>query len=314
MKHKLSCGVLAIALAGMLAAPASAGLTPYSQDFEGLDAMDTGALGADSWLVFGNVFNGANGNYLYGYGPFPAPNDGAAFSAIVSGEGGPPQGAQQLSVFSDYNNGDHGNGRFIEANVFQERIVSAADVDSTWLFEFDAKRGNIEGVTTALAFFKTLDPNAGFALTNFITVDMTGVTDAWTSHHLSIGIDAGLVGQILQFGYLNTATNYEGSAVYYDNVNFAGFITLCHLPPGNPDNGHTITVGLGSKDAHLAHGDFVGACRSTVDTEVTGVGETFNKPDVLGRDYVHDTPPVMHRRPKVKVGSSKPKLVDPSGR
>lgn len=37
-------------------------------------------------------------------------------------------------------------------------------------------------------------------------------------------------------------------------------VTICHVPPGNPDNAHTIIVGAPSVPAHLAHGDFVGAC------------------------------------------------------
>jgi hypothetical protein len=39
-----------------------------------------------------------------------------------------------------------------------------------------------------------------------------------------------------------------------------GQVTLCHLPPGNPDNAHTITVGASAVDAHLAHGDYLGPC------------------------------------------------------
>ncbi|NPC46780.1 hypothetical protein D7Y27_08025 [Corallococcus sp. AB004] len=37
-------------------------------------------------------------------------------------------------------------------------------------------------------------------------------------------------------------------------------ITLCHIPPGNPANAHTITVGVPAVAAHLRHGDTVGAC------------------------------------------------------
>ena len=199
-------------------------LAPYNQDFEGLDQADTGALATDGWLVFGNVFN-PDGSYVYGYGPYPAPNDGAAFSRIAADEGDAGQGAQHLVVFSDYNNGDHGIGRLIEANVFREQRVGIADVGTTWRFEFDARRGNIEGGTTALAFFKTLDPAAGYALTNFITIDMTAVPATWNRYSLSIFIDPGLVGQILQFGFLNTATNYEGSGIRYDNIGF-GFEPL----------------------------------------------------------------------------------------
>jgi cysteine-rich repeat protein len=37
-------------------------------------------------------------------------------------------------------------------------------------------------------------------------------------------------------------------------------VTLCHAPPGNPGNAHTITVGEPAVRAHLAHGDTLGAC------------------------------------------------------
>jgi hypothetical protein len=102
-------------------------LTPYSQDFETLNQGDPAALADDGWLVFGNVF-GPDWSYWYGYGVFPAPNDGAAFSAIALGEGGAEQGSQQLSVFSDYNNVDHAVGAYIEANVFQEQVIDAGAV------------------------------------------------------------------------------------------------------------------------------------------------------------------------------------------
>jgi len=40
-------------------------------------------------------------------------------------------------------------------------------------------------------------------------------------------------------------------------------VTICHIPPGNPGNAHTITVGSPAVRAHEAHGDFVGgSCES----------------------------------------------------
>ncbi len=42
-------------------------------------------------------------------------------------------------------------------------------------------------------------------------------------------------------------------------------ITICHLPPGNPSNAHTITIDTSALPAHLAHGDSQGACGSGVD-------------------------------------------------
>jgi len=37
-------------------------------------------------------------------------------------------------------------------------------------------------------------------------------------------------------------------------------VTICHIPPGNPANAHSITVGSAAVPAHLAHGDTEGAC------------------------------------------------------
>ena len=223
-----------VCLAGLLAAapPSWADLTPYSQNFEGLapadPPTDPSALSNDGWLVFGNVFD-SGGTFKFGYGPFGAPNGGQAFSAVDTGQGGPPQGNNQLSVYNDYGccggpppDEGHGNGTDkVESNVFQEQTIGAADVGKKYVFRFDAKKGNITGSTTALAFIKTLDPGAGFALTNFVTQDTTSLPTVWGTFFLSLTIDAGLVGQILQFGFASTASNFVSSGNFYDNVNFA---------------------------------------------------------------------------------------------
>ena len=218
MRNRVIACVAAAMLICLLPATGLA-LVPYTQTFEGLSQSGANSLANDGWLVYGNVFT-SGGTYLYGYGPFPAPNTGLAFCQIVLGEGGDEQGAQQLVVFSDYNNGDHANGNLIEANVFQEQLVGPGHVGELWTFQFQAKLGNLAGGTTALAFIKTLDPNNGYAMTNFITVDMTNIPATWADYSLAITIDASLEAQLLQFGFLSLATNYEGSGVFYDNLNF----------------------------------------------------------------------------------------------
>ena len=37
-------------------------------------------------------------------------------------------------------------------------------------------------------------------------------------------------------------------------------VTVCHIPPGNPDNARTLTIGAESLEDHLAHGDLEGPC------------------------------------------------------
>lgn len=37
-------------------------------------------------------------------------------------------------------------------------------------------------------------------------------------------------------------------------------VTICHIPPGNPANAHTIRVDESALPAHLAHGDYLGPC------------------------------------------------------
>ena len=60
-------------------------------------------------------------------------------------------------------------------------------------------------------------------------------------------------------------------------------VTICHIPPGNPGNAHTISVGEAAVPAHLAHGDRRGPC--VFDRDV------FDR-DVFDRDVV-DVVPVI---------------------
>jgi hypothetical protein len=218
---KLKAKLQALALiACLFAAPSSwAALTTYNQDFEGLNQASSTALSDDGWLVGANVFD-SGGNYLYGYFSFPAPNGGAAFSGIDIGQGGLPQGAQQLITYSDYNNADHAAGNLIQASIFKEQVIGAGDLGSTSVFSFDSKQGNIGGSTTAEAFVQVLDSVGGsYATLGSAVLDTTSIGANWAEGlALNLLIDGSWDGQLLQFGFRNTASNYDDSGVFYDNI------------------------------------------------------------------------------------------------
>jgi hypothetical protein len=45
-------------------------------------------------------------------------------------------------------------------------------------------------------------------------------------------------------------------------------VTICHIPPGNPGNAHTITINLNALPSHEAHGDFLGECDPSASSRV----------------------------------------------
>ncbi len=64
------------------------------------------------------------------------------------------------------------------------------------------------------------------------------------------------------------------------NKSGPGKQTVCHIPPGNPANEHTISVGEPAVKAHLAHGDRIGAC-----PDITPPTETTNHMDENMSDH-----------------------------
>lgn len=225
MKPRLILAVLASV------GPLAGDLVPFGEDFEAAELAGEGLKLGNEWLYFGNVYegnpDGTAGAYVYGYGPGPAPNSvGVGFCNIVPGEGGIEQGDQVLTVYSDYENreqvpGEPPLGRVVEANVYQEWTIGAADLGATWTLQFDAKAGNLEGASTALAFVKVLDPTDDYSVTDLQSFATDDFPDPnWGTYTIPITIDAAWEGQLLQIGFLATATNDEGSGVFYDNILF----------------------------------------------------------------------------------------------
>lgn len=59
-------------------------------------------------------------------------------------------------------------------------------------------------------------------------------------------------GAPLVWGQSGCANNYT--------VQNNGKVAICHLPPGNPGNTQNLNVSENAIKAHLAHGDWIGAC------------------------------------------------------
>jgi hypothetical protein len=54
---------------------------------------------------------------------------------------------------------------------------------------------------------------------------------------------------------------FEGSRIRVKSNGNGDQLTICHFPPGNPGNAHTIRIGSAAWPAHQSHGDTLGACK-----------------------------------------------------
>ena len=218
---------LAIFTVLLLGSNASAQLTNFSEDFEGLDRTSPTALSDAGWQGAASGLTPSGGFQFFA--GFVAPNniDAPQLSVVsdTASGGDPPVENQGLVVFSDYNSDIHsGNPAFslLIINIFQERTIAADDIGNTIEFSWiaDGNPAPPTGDTITEAFLLTLDPNDNFNATNDLAFDTTTTADgALAMNSLTLDLtDPQLEGQILQFGFRNTAGGFNGSAVDYDNV------------------------------------------------------------------------------------------------
>ena len=64
----------------------------------------------------------------------------------------------------------------------------------------------------------------------------------------------------INFSKLDTNTNTQDDVLTAMNADAGEKIAICHIPPGNPDNAHTIVISVNALEAHLRHGDVIGGC------------------------------------------------------
>jgi len=120
----------------------------------------------------------------------------------------------------------------------------------------------LEGTITNLEFDDTDDPptSGNFTLNGGDTIIFNADTefDGLVSelvNGLEVDVDAVLIDEVLFATEIELAEEDE-----VEEGSFGGKTTVCHIPPGNPDKAHTITVGTPAVPAHLAHGDYETPC------------------------------------------------------
>ena len=89
---------------------------------------------------------------------------------------------------------------------------------------------------------------------------------------LTFGVLAIVTGMAIGLLFLN---NQGLLAVVDPNAaDPASKITICHFPPGNPDNPQTIEIDESAWETHQAHGDYLGECVAPTPTETPSVSPT----------------------------------------
>jgi len=145
-----------------------------------------------------------------------------------------------------------------------------------------------EGLVTG--YFGSLTENAVKRFQKKYGIETVGIVGPKTQAQFNVMITAGAgasgnvpKGLLKKFGSpittsdtttatTSTSTSPGGSATTTPVTEYK--ITICHYPGGNPANKHTISVGLPALNAHLTHGDSVGACGGT-----GGGGNATTTPD-----------------------------------
>jgi hypothetical protein len=85
----------------------------------------------------------------------------------------------------------------------------------------------------------------------------------------------------------------SASRIGYAQGNAPRKTSVCHAPPGNPANAHTLTLPEPAIQAHLAHGDRLGPCAGTgtpdpSQTDHASGTVTTETPNEHGRNDVNE--------------------------
>ncbi|MFH0864807.1 MAG: hypothetical protein V1904_01340 [Bacteroidota bacterium] len=93
------------------------------------------------------------------------------------------------------------------------------------------------------------------------TVDVTYDLSSWEVIQVVTSPWEVLLEDPLTWGSLAVRMTANGSNMKTLKLMEQGWVTICHIPPGNPGNAHTITISVNAWPAHQAHGDYIGTCQ-----------------------------------------------------
>jgi hypothetical protein len=91
----------------------------------------------------------------------------------------------------------------------------------------------------------------------------------------------------LAFAACSTTTDDSLETRFGDR---AGPVTVCHIPPGDPDNADTIIVDGPAVDGHLGHGDTLGPCPTPCELKCDDVAAAV-------QDFCENAPPLPEELP-----------------
>jgi len=93
-----------------------------------------------------------------------------------------------------------------------------------------------------------------------------------------------------------------------------GQVTICHIPPDDPDNFQTMVVSENAEQSHLDHGDLLGSCLSNCETLYDdGNACTEDRCDPNNEHRLAEHPPVTCESGELCEDTSGECVVVPSG-
>jgi len=238
----------------LTSAQSFSGIPTYTQDFESMGLVSAAGntdIQNDGWITGGATYDGVpitdedgvteiKGTYDFYYNDAPTSNSDAGNWTQIKNDDLDNNGntTKYLNTFSDYGNTDRHDNPPSSVNtlIFKEYTIDASDIGKTATFTFDVKRPAVDnngfgdqspaagvGCTytcLAGAFFKTIDPSNNYAQTNYIPLSTIDASQSeWETRSITIDLTSELlVGQFLQFGFENFATDYNNTGVFYDNL------------------------------------------------------------------------------------------------